>query len=104
MFQTKYLKFQLLKSNVFLILCLLNASILFSQSKMDSLKQVANTAKNDSIKIETNLRLLVAYSRTDADISLKYAIKVQELVLKNGFELGFANLDIFRQFMCINTW
>ncbi|PHS67315.1 MAG: hypothetical protein COB12_03990 [Flavobacterium sp.] len=64
---------------------------MFSQTTIDSLKQVINTTKNDSIKIDTYLRLFVAYSRTDANISLKYVIKAQELAQKNGFELSFAN-------------
>jgi len=91
MFQTQYLKFQLLKNIVFLIFCLLNASILFSQSKIDSLKQVVSTTKNDSIKIDTYIKLSLQYARTDADIALDYTIKAEALSQKIGLELSLAN-------------
>ena len=64
---------------------------MFSQSKIDSLKQVVNTTKNDSIKVDTYIELYLLYARTDANISLDYAIKAEELSLKNGFELRVAN-------------
>jgi len=64
---------------------------LFSQSKIDSLKQVINTTKNDSVKVDTYIQLYLFYARTDANISLDYAVKAEELSLKNGYELRVAN-------------
>ncbi|MBV1923644.1 MAG: tetratricopeptide repeat protein, partial [Flavobacteriaceae bacterium] len=76
---------------IVLIVFLFSTCLSFSQFNIDSLKQVVNTTKNDSIKVQTYLRLLVAYARTDANASLEYAIKAQELALKDGNEFGYAN-------------
>jgi len=79
-----------MKKIVFILL-LLSFSLMFSQSKIDSLLQIVSTTKGDSIKIDTYIKLCLEYARTDASISLNYAIKAEELSLKNGFELSFAN-------------
>ena len=89
---------------IIVIVCLLSYSLLFSQSKIDSLKQVVNTTKNDSIKIDTYIKLCIQYARTDANISLDYAVKAEALSLKNGFELRTANAKYRKGSILRDLW
>ena len=72
---------------VVILLCLLNVSLLFSQSKIDSLVQVVATTNNDSIKTIMYLKLYYEYHRIDQNIALSYTNKAEELAEKAGLKL-----------------
>lgn len=49
-----------------------------SQTKLDSMRQVADTLQSDSLRIITYLRLTIEYKRVNYDSALKYAEKAQK--------------------------
>ena len=81
---------------ILLPLFLLFASFLLSQSKVDSLLYSLETMGEDSLKVQTYLRLTLEYNRIDQNIALSYVNKAQELAKKLGLESGLAE-SIYRK-------
>lgn len=77
---------------IFLII----SSYASSQSKIDSLKQVLDTTKNDSLKIHTYLHLRNEYHRTDPQVALEYTLKAEQIAKKANLKTSLAEA-IFRK-------
>ena len=75
---------------------LLFTSLLLSQSKVDSLLHSLESLGEDSLKVQTYLRLTVEYNRIDHNIALNYVNKAQQLAKKLGLESGLAE-SIYRK-------
>lgn len=75
---------------LFLLRLLLFSSLLLSQSKVDSLLHSLKTLEDDSLKVQTYLRLTVQYIRIDQNMALEYANKAGELADRLGLEIGLA--------------
>ncbi len=81
---------------------LLFASILFSQSKADSLLHVLPTLKEDSTKVEAYFQLIDEYYRKDLNKALYYATKAEELSENLGLVLKLANAKRNAAYMLTN--
>ncbi|WP_430965026.1 hybrid sensor histidine kinase/response regulator transcription factor [Spongiimicrobium sp. 2-473A-2-J] len=69
---------------------LLSASLLFSQSRADSLLNVLPTLKEDSTKVQTYLQLVDEFYRKDLNRALDYATRAEELSEKSGLTVLLA--------------
>lgn len=86
----------------YVLFWLLSVSLLYSQSKADSLLRILPTLKEDSIKVQVYLDLVNEYYRNDIKTAMGYAIKAEELSKKAGLTLMLAKARRNTAYMLTN--
>jgi len=71
-------------------------SVLIAQLSLDSLKNVATNSPDDTLKVQTYLKIYYEFHRSNLDSALFYAEKAETLSRKIDFTSGIAN-SLYRQ-------